>query len=1367
MTSINTPQAFVRALKAPSDPPAHGGQLKIEIARQVWDDSSFLVPNKAEAVADWILGKFLKEKDKEIAVNPLLDLRYWTLLHDVISFTSTGGSSWTQTRPLKTWLPPLLSRVPFAPSLVALFHFLGRLDSTLRDSVVPVIFSSLEILWPVSAQKMNTEAILECFGAFLIAYYEAHGADHLVRIGSLIVTSYRNSVSYSSNKKKVYSVFLQSYLPYWLKLHAISSSEVALSGIIYNAGIETLFNLDTLRRIRDSKAENELLESIAPVLRSNDEVYSVLPRLFASYIESLKKHRGALVSQSSNHIPGSANAEIQTQGMQFLASCLSLLDVHEHSAKWSARVALMPAHAPYLNFLDVILAYHNKTRTVNTFTESLLNALSTIETASLKTPPKELYQNALSSPLFDATHLRRLSKSLQAFLSESQIFNLAQVTFGFLKQRWEKFDVEDDTEERSPKRRRTANMGSAGSTKPPKNCSAVIFSLSSHLAMTVFSSLPLHAVTKELKDELRSLLDDIRKFAARIVKKAMKPLTKSDQTSWSNSVVSAASLRLWYALDVSGNVTQVPFDDEKFYKRVSNVLQGGQLLLELLLELCRFLFYVSPHRDQSSSQAAFNHSLEYLEKNFQASTVSWSGQVHSLSLDQQGQGACALALLHMIVERWLPLIETFASTEQVGRLVRIIMSIGVVENPHSVSGLRAETLLLQVLHSAQFWELHELRIVFLQHVEQKVSAIDNISNTDPIVEAIGAYRLLLILPLEYLSRTNRVDFVRRALVLDRHISSSAMTPILKSETLTDLRTFLSRVFSIPNGIDFSVEHFCDALKHFMDSATSPAMTDQTLQATTASVVESIFFETFKKLQHSSFNVALDLISAFSQIDVRAIQMTTDFRAQSLMHMITVLEREFKFKRRVPQPPFSLSIQLCCSFPDEVQSTMQQLYQNLSMATYPQLLTLRIETASVEDIRSYASLIIMKIGDLPPLLATTLYPRLSAWNGDATVRNDIHIATLSILLEEFDFCMDHDRSSRLDYTIAAYTSTSNFLSHSGGSISEPWVRNSQYKDLLARQQVEPLLSRLCSGLSPSEFSQLLDLVAEDLNYDGSSEGRANLLQISAILLTSHPPGTLKHTQAFVSRCLQTILRWHDLKDGPIELRLRVLDFLAKHCTDQPAVLRIGDMGSIWSLITHFLAGSRVHDNDTTLGIFHKIVNIISALIRLRRDLVIHTLPHLGSVLRQLLAIVRTVRPSLGIKQTSLVTDTLPRWLNAKQPIGVEEVKVLARLLETLTTKYMVRNNAPNSETQKAESLAKPFSKHAAFVLKAYITAMNDPLCLLPSEHRKELQRGLYALCSMIGDHNRDAMMVSALDSGGKLTMKTLWKEYEKQRYVGKG
>lgn len=83
------------------------------------------------------------------------------------------------------------------------------------------------------------------------------------------------------------------------------------------------------------------------------------------------------------------------------------------------------------------------------------------------------------------------------------------------------------------------------------------------------------------------------------------------------------------------------------------------------------------------------------------------------------------------------------------------------------------------------------------------------------------------------------------------------------------------------------------------------------------------------------------------------------------------------------------------------------------------------------------------------------------------------------------------------------------------------------------------------------------------------------------------------------------------------------------------------------------------------------------------------------------------------------------------------------------------------------MAKPFSKHAAYVLKAYIEAMNDPLCVLPLNLRQSLQPGLFSLCDMISDHSRDAVMVSAPDAGGKVVMKALWKEYEKQKYVGKG
>lgn len=59
-------QSFVRALKAPSDPPHAGGQSKIELAREAWDNTEFYVPNKGVIIADWLLSKLLKDKDREM-----------------------------------------------------------------------------------------------------------------------------------------------------------------------------------------------------------------------------------------------------------------------------------------------------------------------------------------------------------------------------------------------------------------------------------------------------------------------------------------------------------------------------------------------------------------------------------------------------------------------------------------------------------------------------------------------------------------------------------------------------------------------------------------------------------------------------------------------------------------------------------------------------------------------------------------------------------------------------------------------------------------------------------------------------------------------------------------------------------------------------------------------------------------------------------------------------------------------------------------------------------------------------------------------------------------------------------------------------
>lgn len=173
------------------------------------------------------------------------------------------------------------------------------------------------------------------------------------------------------------------------------------------------------------------------------------------------------------------------------------------------------------------------------------------------------------------------------------------------------------------------------------------------------------------------------------------------------------------------------------------------------------------------------------------------------------------------------------------------------------------------------------------------------------------------------------------------------------------------------------------------------------------------------------------------------------------------------------------------------------------------------------------------------------------------------------------------------------------------------------------------------------------------------------------------------------------------------------------------------------------------------------------MRLRRDLILPTLPLLAFTLHKLILILRSLSSNLGATQSKLVSDTLPKWVSATDPMTAEESKALARLLTTLTTKTILRTHINSgTEVQKAESLARPFSKHAAHVLSAYLTALNDPLCVMSSGIRKELEPGLFALCEVMGEQNRDALMIS-LNTGEKAIMKGLWRAYEKQRYVGKG
>lgn len=61
MTYQDSAQSFVRALRAPTDPPRQGGPSKIDLAGAAWHETSFHIPRKAETILEWCLTRLLKD----------------------------------------------------------------------------------------------------------------------------------------------------------------------------------------------------------------------------------------------------------------------------------------------------------------------------------------------------------------------------------------------------------------------------------------------------------------------------------------------------------------------------------------------------------------------------------------------------------------------------------------------------------------------------------------------------------------------------------------------------------------------------------------------------------------------------------------------------------------------------------------------------------------------------------------------------------------------------------------------------------------------------------------------------------------------------------------------------------------------------------------------------------------------------------------------------------------------------------------------------------------------------------------------------------------------------------------------------------
>jgi hypothetical protein len=135
-------------------------------------------------------------------LNPIFDTRHWRLIAKLID-SQNSASSAADARSTKSWLTTLLHRIPLGPVIVSFLTSFKDVRAEEQDVLALSVSTCLSALWSLLVQRMSTELLLECFGAFICTALASRPNGGIARIGNMISSSYRNSLTNSSNKKKV------------------------------------------------------------------------------------------------------------------------------------------------------------------------------------------------------------------------------------------------------------------------------------------------------------------------------------------------------------------------------------------------------------------------------------------------------------------------------------------------------------------------------------------------------------------------------------------------------------------------------------------------------------------------------------------------------------------------------------------------------------------------------------------------------------------------------------------------------------------------------------------------------------------------------------------------------------------------------------------------------------------------------------------------------------------------------------------------------------------------------------------------------------------------------------------------------------
>ncbi|KAG8758725.1 hypothetical protein FRC14_007512 [Serendipita sp. 396] len=1343
----SSPETFLRTFRTLSN---------IEHASAAWANQDLYIPSKPQLITSWALTHLLKHG------SAIRDERIWSLLDSILSSNPSFPPP---------WLPALLYKIPTVPILTSLLRSFDPPTEGL-DSNGPFIPYKrvMDVILPIAFPKTRFDTILDCLWASLETISGSNDMKNIESLALYPLKGFRNTFSAHSNKAKVYSEFVEAHMDTWLLSISKAKDRPALKQALWEVGDDILLSIEAIKILSQSLDDGHgyfaQLQSICSI---NPQLLNLTVTLFQKQINAVRLHRSTLEAVKLQISPArlftfySKTFMAIDDGLALLAQLKILQslgmppEIDVHNTDWSLAlrsnlewcILAITSSAPNVSdtainilavlgrleytlllphvvtilravatipsgniscssLLEIVIAYHSKTRTLDQFCDNLIDvAKSPLYHGGTPFPPIQIIPSLLNGCVFGVNTLELLSEGISQFLTPGQITPVLRKLVSALEQS-------------------SLNILQNGANYQDIDQLALSSACFFRIATSVVPYLPISRLQFPVQDTKSSA----EIIGSQIIRSNLQQCFRSPaESTWSSQNLAISILQFTSSLQESDKWINIDnyLDEGILIGAETTLITASSLSIELEIELVNLLL---SHALPEVKIRVFQHILDRFAD---LPDREWNGKLSGMSFS-----GLKCAYWCLISGRKISLFASLGTPKQLRQFsMEVIATFKDTPVIKSSEFVTASAIIYQLFKNATFWELKTLQGIL---VEELLSRINNcelqgyenfesnaVSNATTLEELGRYYKILMMVPHENFQSGIISNLAQKAIISDYAASRLSSTSPLIAELRIVFRTFVSR-------------HLTDGSSSFRNFISSTSALGFLCTSTVIDDPQGLFGK-------ATLAIVEVAATVFLQKEIAPLVTLNDvFRLP-----VTILDI-------VESSNLQLECWASCLFAvprvtkgkhiSEIESVVDDLLGILLEALQSHSIERVLLPAVLQLLRAVIG---VQMTILPDVDGTKI-KRLSTLLLTIGKDNRGGQEDLPLYLEIFLIQVDiwRFRSNRImdsSVLVALYVV----------AISE--IR---FDDRLDEQ-----FGIAIRSMDAQEYENTLKLVM-DATHSESQSKVPPLLHAFSVLLRYAPEGTFLVTKIYSSQIFDILLTETSVWNGEtICIKRAILRHILSISQDKPALLQHKDVGNILTLLVQMVQPSSDHPFDQTQAdIFHETVKATGALIRNRKDFVFRALPHLAYLLRLLMSAFGATRANLGLKQRRAILGTLPPWVSLSEPLGAQEAAALARLLTNMITKTPSRSRSHTSSKFDTQSFLKPFGKHASSVLASYIELATRQTCFISRQVRFELAPGIHALCAMSGERGRDALMAS-LTPEGRAVLKSLWEAYEKQRYTGQG